>query len=72
MQLEDFDVLEKHQKKGYGSKILGEIKKYGSEQGVKILFLQVESDNTALEMYEKLGFKSLLNNLLYNREICNG
>ncbi len=68
-KIEDFDVIEKHQRKGYGSGILASIKEYAREMGVTVLFLQVESDNSdAVRLYERTGFKPLFNNLLYNRE----
>ncbi len=68
-KIEDFDVLEKYQLKGYGSAILNELKQYGVLRGVEILFLQVDSDNSAMEMYSKLGFKPLFNNITYNKKI---
>jgi len=64
-KIEDFDVLEKYQKQGFGSKILTSIKNYGRENGVKYLFLQVDKENSAKEMYTKIGFKRLFNNIIY-------
>ena len=68
-KIEDFDVLDKYQRQGYGTAIIEKIKDFGKENGVKILFLQVEKDNSAVEMYNKLGFKRLCNNMIYFKEI---
>ncbi len=68
-KIEDFDVVEKYQRKGFGSGIIKEIYDYGTNDGVEIFFLQVESDNSALDMYKKIGFTPLFLNIIYNRKI---
>jgi len=70
-KIEDFDVIEEHQRNGYGRIIMQSVKEYASSQNVEILFLQVESDNSAMEMYRKMGFKSLFNNILYNSKVSD-
>lgn len=68
-RIEDFDVIEKHQRKGYGSAILNEIRKFGLKNDVKILFLGVDKDNSAKEMYAKLGFDFVCSSFTYHKEI---
>lgn len=68
-KVEDFDVVERFQRRGYGTEILHEIAVYGKKQGVEIFQLQVDSDNSAQEMYRKLGFIPVCNNLIYLEEL---
>ncbi len=67
-KIEDLDVLEKHQRQGYGTEILHAIKEFAQAKGVEILFLQVEEDNGAIELYRKCGFRNLCRNIIYFKE----
>ena len=68
-KIEDFDVLEKFQRKGYGTRLMKFLVEYGIEQGAIHFFLQVDSDNSARKMYEKLGFTAITNNLIVTRRL---
>lgn len=68
-KIEDFDVIGSHQRKGFGSAIIKGVSSYGEGENVEYLFLQVERDNSAVEMYKKLGFQILFNNIIYNKPV---
>lgn len=68
-KIEDFDVLEKYQRKGFGSRIFKSIVYYGVCNNITRFFLQVESENSAKKMYENLGFRPLFNNLIYKESV---
>ncbi|MCG8477556.1 MAG: GNAT family N-acetyltransferase [Spirochaetales bacterium] len=62
-KVEDFDVLPTFQRRGYGTKILDEVVRYAAARGVVRLYLLVDSDNSAIRMYEKYGFGRITNNV---------
>jgi len=68
-KIEDFDVLEKFQRKGYGTRLIEFLIMYGIKQGVTHFFLQVDSENSARDMYEKLGFTAITNNLIVTKRL---
>lgn len=57
VKLEDFDILEKYQRKGYGTSMLKRLLKIAHEKGIEIAYLIADCDDTAKEMYKKCGFK---------------
>lgn len=68
-KIEDFDVVEQFQRRGCGSAVIEAVRDFAMEKGVKYLFLQVEKDNRAVEMYSKLGFQQIDNNIIYNKPV---
>jgi ribosomal protein S18 acetylase RimI-like enzyme len=50
-------ILPQHQGKGFGKKLIDEIKRRLVEEGIHMLDLNVKRDNPAKTFYEKLGFK---------------
>ena len=56
-KIEDFDVLPKYQRKGYGSALLKEIICKALEQNAKLIYLVTDEYDTAKEMYLKIGFE---------------
>ena len=58
-KIEDFDVLPKYQRKGYGSALLKEIICIALEQNARIIYLVTDEDDTAKEMYLKIGFEKV-------------
>lgn len=57
MKIEDVDVLEPYQRRGFASRMLSYIEVYAYENQIDTLFLQVEQDNEpARGLYRKLGY----------------
>lgn len=56
-KIEDFDVLEKYQKKGFGTAMLEKMISDALDCGKKHIYLIADKTDTPKEMYEKLGFK---------------
>lgn len=56
MKIEDFDILEMHQKKGYGSHMLRNMLEMGLAKQVDFAYVVTDHDDTAKHMYEKCGF----------------
>ncbi len=54
--IEDFDVAEPHQHKGYGTAILRTLLAEAAERGAKTAMLVTDMDEPAKDLYEKLGF----------------
>ncbi|MBP3889011.1 MAG: GNAT family N-acetyltransferase [Cellulosilyticum sp.] len=55
-KIEDFSVSPEYQRKGIGTTILKALVERAQEQGAKNVYLNTEEDDTAKEMYMKLGF----------------
>lgn len=55
-KIEDFDVLEAFQRKGYGTTLIQTLIETAWRRGCKTAYLLTESDNTAQYLYRKLGF----------------
>ena len=55
-KIEDFDILEKFQKKGFGTSVLKHLLKVSRESNAQIAYLITDSEDTAKEMYNKCGF----------------
>lgn len=57
-----FDIVttEKYRNRGYGSKLIQNILKWGKDNGASYAYLQVMLNNApALKLYSKLGFKEI-------------
>ena len=58
-KIEDFAVIPKHQRKGYGTTILKELIKIAIKEGVHTIYLVTDEDDTPKEMYQKIGFNKI-------------
>ncbi len=56
-KIEDFDILENYQRRGFGTAVIKHLLKEAAEQKIDIVYLITDSDDTAKEMYKKCGFK---------------
>lgn len=56
-KIEDFDILEMYQRKGYGTSTISSLLKYCSDNGVEEAYLVTDHGDTAKEMYVKCGMK---------------
>lgn len=59
VKLEDFDIIEDYQRKGFGTSMLKFLLEKAMRDGIEHVYLITESDNTAMEMYRKCGFKKV-------------
>lgn len=55
-KIEDFDILDKYQRKGFGTSVLKELLKRSNSSGAEIAYVVTDSEDTAKEMYKKCGF----------------
>lgn len=55
-KIEDFDIIEDYQKKGFGTSVLKHLLKQASEANIELAYLITDSSDTAKEMYKKNGF----------------
>lgn len=60
-KIEDFDIMEIHQKKGYGTFVLKELLRTCYEKGIKEAYLVTDHEDTAKKMYLKCGFELIGN-----------
>ncbi|WP_105616311.1 GNAT family N-acetyltransferase [Vallitalea okinawensis] len=58
-KIEDFDILESHQRKGFGTSVLKHLLKEAHQHGVRYAYLLTDSGDSAKEMYKKCGFKKV-------------
>lgn len=56
-KIEDFEVLEKYQRRGFGTAILKRVILDAVELGTKNIYLITGKEDTPREMYSKLGFE---------------
>lgn len=56
-KIEDFDILEKFQKKGLGTHFLKELLLRVKEKGINHAYVLTDHYDSAKEMYQKCGFK---------------
>lgn len=54
-KIEDFDILEMHQKKGYGTCVLRDLFARCYRKGIPYAYLVTDEGDTAKHMYEKCG-----------------
>ncbi len=55
--LADFLIFEKYQNRGYGTKLLSEVKKIARRRQYRRVLLKVFKSNPAVRLYERNGFK---------------
>lgn len=55
-KIEDFAVIPKHQRKGYGTSILKALIGIAIKENCHTIYLVTDEDDTPKEMYEKIGF----------------
>lgn len=58
-KIEDFDIIEIYQRRGFGTSVLRHLLKEANYSNVDIAYLITDSADTAKEMYEKNGFHKL-------------
>ncbi|MFP1648714.1 GNAT family N-acetyltransferase [Enterococcus mundtii] len=58
-KIEDFHIISEEQRKGYGTTLIKELMKDALEQGATKVYLVANEDETAKEMYLKLGFEKI-------------
>lgn len=56
-KVEDFEILEAYQKKGFGTSVLKHLMWQAKEQGAEWAYLITDNADTAKEMYLKCGFE---------------
>jgi len=56
-RIEDFDILQKYQRKGFGTSVLKHLLEEARANCVEFVYLITDSGDTAKEMYKKCGFK---------------
>jgi spore maturation protein CgeE len=58
-KIEDFAVIPSYQRKGYGTTIIKELIRIAIESDAHTVYLLTDEDDTAKEMYRKIGFKKI-------------
>jgi len=58
-KIEDFSVIPKYQRKGYGTTILKHLIDIAIKENCHTIYLVTDEDGTAKEMYEKIGFHKI-------------
>ncbi len=58
-KMEDFDILENYQRKGFGTAVVKYLLEEAQRNSVKLVYLITDHRDTAKEMYEKCGFKKI-------------
>lgn len=58
-KIEDFAVTPQHQRKGYGTTILKHLIQIAINEGCNIIYLVTDEDDSAKDMYKKLGFNKV-------------
>lgn len=56
-KIEDFDIMEVYQRKGFGTAVLKQLLQDANKAGVDMSYLITDSEDTAKDMYSKCGFK---------------
>ncbi|MCT8138075.1 GNAT family N-acetyltransferase [Anaerobacillus sp. CMMVII] len=59
VKLEDFNILEDYQKKGFGTSVLKHLVAKAFNEGIDYAYLITEQTDTAKEMYKKCGFEKV-------------
>jgi len=57
VKIEDFDILEDYQRKGFGTSVLKHLLEEANTQHAEFAYLLTDNEGTAKEMYTKCGFK---------------
>ena len=58
-KIEDFDILKKYQRKGFGTSVIKHLLNEANEKEIDIVYLITDNEDTAKEMYKKCGFKKV-------------
>ncbi|MEG1313517.1 MAG: GNAT family N-acetyltransferase [Bacilli bacterium] len=58
-KIEDFSVIPKYQRKGYGTTILKSLIDIAIKENCKTIYLVTDEDDTPKEMYLKIGFNKI-------------
>lgn len=58
-KIEDFDVSSAYQRKGFGTTIIHKLVSDAVKTGARTIYLVTDIDDTAKDMYAKLGFKEV-------------
>lgn len=58
-KIEDFYVLPKFQKMGFGTTLLKNAVRRVTNEGIEIIYLDTDEEDTAKDMYRKLGFSKV-------------
>jgi len=58
-KIEDFDILEEYQRKGFGTSVLKHLLMEANKSNVELGYLITESDDTAKDMYKKCGLRKV-------------
>lgn len=58
-KIEDFSVIPRHQRKGYGTTILKALIDIATKENSHTIYLVTDEDDTAKEMYKKIGFNKI-------------
>ena len=58
-KIEDFDILKKYQRKGFGTSLIKHLLNEANEKEIDIVYLITDNEDTAKEMYKKCGFKKV-------------
>jgi len=58
-KIEDFDILETQQRKGFGTTVLKHLLETAYKNEIHDVYLITDSDDTAKEMYQKCGFTKI-------------
>jgi len=58
-KIEDFDILDMHQKKGFGSFVLSKLLETSHNENADFAYLVTDHEDTAKSMYEKCGFNHI-------------
>lgn len=56
-KIEDFDILENYQRKGFGTSVLKYLLEEATNNCIEFVYLITDSGDTSKEMYKKCGFK---------------
>ncbi|HYE10629.1 MAG TPA: GNAT family N-acetyltransferase [Patescibacteria group bacterium] len=58
-KIEDFDIIEQYQRKGFGSTVLKHLLTHLYNNGIQDAYLVTDASDTAKDMYSKCGFKRI-------------
>ena len=57
VKIEDFDILESFQRKGFGTSVIKHLLEEAAKNGLEFVYLITDGEDTAKEMYKKCGFQ---------------
>jgi len=69
-KIEDFDILYKYQRKGFGTTVLKHLLMQSKAAGVETAYVITDDADTAKEMYNKCGFSKILEKTELFFNIC--